>query len=461
MGWYFEGSNFVVKDMRSVFNKIVSSGFPYNWKGKKGGWVRYRMGPRTITHVVKHQTAGSAVTRGSKGAENTARFLTRNPIFQCPDGHRFEGSPAWPRTTCPKCGKPGRNLLYGRGYPKMSYHIYVPYAPLSSEKGKAIIYLCVDPMETSIHAGRGNSGGIGIAYQGHFAGRHHKLYRVPAGQEGYHPSDAQKIVCEPIWREWLKPAYQLKDENLNGHFDWGKAACPGDWIENRIRLIRGEEPLPGFEDDKVPEYVFMSSELFDTHEERQAALVLLGYDLGPYGPHKNGVDGDWGGSSRSALHGFEEDAGITTNGYWDEDTEKAMIRVFKENSLTAQHIAAVIRGEKPLAERPLVAPAGATPVVSDPALESPPEDEDTSSGSSEDKTEPEIPEPSDTEEETSDSGEDTSVEQIDDPEDPPDHPPSGAGVTNGPGGSSKSRRRGRDRRSRSRKDITATPKKKS
>lgn len=38
--------------------------------------------------------------------------------------------------------------------------------------------------------------------------------------------------------------------------------------------------------------------------EAQEALVILGFDLGTYGPAGNGVDGDWGNASRQGLRDF-------------------------------------------------------------------------------------------------------------------------------------------------------------
>ncbi len=48
-------------------------------------------------------------------------------------------------------------------------------------------------------------------------------------------------------------------------------------------------------------------------ETLQAMLVERGYDLGTFGPNKDGVDGSAGDTSRKALHKWKIDSGITTS----------------------------------------------------------------------------------------------------------------------------------------------------
>ena len=60
--------------------------------------------------------------------------------------------------------------------------------------------------------------------------------------------------------------------------------------------------------------------------EIQRMLVALGYDLGKFGPNRDGVDGSWGGASRSALIEFEERAGLLANGS-PEKTDYDALRI--------------------------------------------------------------------------------------------------------------------------------------
>jgi hypothetical protein len=413
MSWLFEGSCFVIKDLRKVFDKIVSSGFPYNWRGKGGGVSPHHFGPKVIEYVVYHQTYGS-ISPGEEGPKRTATFLTADPKFQCKEcGHKWTGSPKYPSTKCPKCVGQGKNLGYGRGFPKMSYHVFAPFRPQLNENNKPILYYCVDFNERTWHSGKANKHGIAVGFQGRFDHPTLKYFRPTKGTDGQ-PSEVQKSIALPLWHEWIYPLLQKTQPKLMGHWEWGKAACPGGWLQSSILLTRGEKPLKGYEDLSAtpPEPVWTSSELFDTHEERQAALVLLGYDLGPYGPHKNGVDGDWGEASRTALHAFEEELGLPPgdgdDGNWDEATEIAMTRVFKDNDLGADHLKAIMKGEWPLPERPALVLAGAPEIVDTPAA--PPSEipavlevEAVDAATVEVKTAP--------------------VEQVVDPEDPPPDPP--------------------------------------
>jgi len=445
--WFFEGSCFVVKDLRREFKKYKSSGYPYNWQGKGHGYSPHSEGPKDVKLVIYHQTYGS-ISDGEKGPNSTASFLVRNPWFQCNEcSTKFEGKPSWPREQCPKCGsKSVKNMAYGRGFPRPSYHVFVPFRPKFNEKGKCIIYYMVDFNEKTWHSGasRANRTGVAVCWQGRF--RHPSMGRfIPTKGTDGEPSQWQKMIAEPLWVEWLNPAFQINDtKKLMGHWEWGKAACPGGWLQSKILRMRGEKPLPGYETDDAPapQVQWVPSELFNTLEEQQAALVLLGYDLGPYGPYKNGVDGDWGDLTYAALKGFEQDAKITQNGYWDEETETAMIAIFKANGLGADEIKAVINGEKPMEGKPPIVVSGV------PEPPKPPEQEPVTveyEGASDPQTvATETAEAVATATVTLASA---PVEQVVDPEDPPDDPPSGAGVTDGPS----PRRRRRPAKNRSSK----------
>jgi len=331
--WYRECSNFVVYDLREEILQLKGPGYPNNWPGKGSGTNGPRSKPPTFG--VEHQTAGGT-TRGKKGPLATAGFLTRPPVFKCPTcGHQWKGTPAYPHSTCPKDGAKGKNLVHGRGWPLMSYHGFVPFEPMVNENRKWVIYYCVDFNTLTWHTGGGNSG-IGIAYQGRFAYRSNPYFRATPGTDGQ-PSAAQKAICLTIWREWITPELGIGPEQRKGHFDYGKKGCPGDYIENRIRHARGDDLLFPLED--VPSQPYQASEMFDTWVERQAALVVLGYDLGKSGPLKNGVDNDPGGKTRGAIEALELAAGIDpANGYWDADTEEAAIAAMKAGNFVREDV---------------------------------------------------------------------------------------------------------------------------
>lgn len=56
----------------------------------------------------------------------------------------------------------------------------------------------------------------------------------------------------------------------------------------------------------------------------QASLVVIGYDLGTYGPEKNGVDGHIGPVTEKAIKEFQKATGLALTGKMDEQTMTAL-----------------------------------------------------------------------------------------------------------------------------------------
>jgi len=56
----------------------------------------------------------------------------------------------------------------------------------------------------------------------------------------------------------------------------------------------------------------------------QKNLLALGYDLGTFGTQKNGVDGDFGSKTETALKKFQSDYGLTATGTYNADTRAMM-----------------------------------------------------------------------------------------------------------------------------------------
>jgi len=56
----------------------------------------------------------------------------------------------------------------------------------------------------------------------------------------------------------------------------------------------------------------------------QTDLVFLGYNLGTYGAKKNGIDGDFGSKTETALKTFQKDYGLTVTGTYNADTRAMM-----------------------------------------------------------------------------------------------------------------------------------------
>ncbi len=58
--------------------------------------------------------------------------------------------------------------------------------------------------------------------------------------------------------------------------------------------------------------------------EAQAELLSLGYDMGKTGPKKDGVDGDWGKTSKTACAIFQRGRGLAATGELTPETIKAL-----------------------------------------------------------------------------------------------------------------------------------------
>jgi len=336
--WAFEGSNFVVQDIRNEIRKYRNPNYPYGWRGK--GTIQDTRKLEDIDHINNHQTAGS-IPKGIKGPLNTARFVNANPWFKCVNedcinyGNTWEGNKNYPSTRCPKCAEKGRDLCVGRGFPDMCYSVFNPFNPEIADNGKFIIYWCVDFVECTWQGGEGsNPTGVGVGWQGLFSSRHQKKFKPKPVTDG-NPSLAQQQLILPIWREWLMPTLNLTQlSQIRGHFQYGKPTCPGDYIENKIREFWNTSKVQIYE---IPEDILGKYDL-DSWEQRQAALVVLGYDLGKYGSKKNGVDGDPGDATRSAIESFQGEYGLIVDGVWDTQTEGAVIYVLDKKNISQEDI---------------------------------------------------------------------------------------------------------------------------
>lgn len=105
-----------------------------------------------------------------------------------------------------------------------------------------------------------------------------------------------------------------------GHKDSGKVACPGDTgyaFAEALRdgTISDEEALERWIDHfGIPDAGYPEVSGKPSTRQYQWLLVKLGYDLGKYGPHRDGVDGQWGRATTNALLDFEEKHALLENG---------------------------------------------------------------------------------------------------------------------------------------------------
>ena len=274
-------------------------------------------GPRRgkVELVLVHQSAGN-FKPGIAAAEAIARFHSAPPIYKLnPDG-----------TTAYRLvrGKLRPWLIGGgRGWPACGYTFIVPGIPELVD-GKVEVYRVHDDDRHTYHTGSYfNRVGVGVCFAGTFRSRHTR----DAKRTREAPSSEAMAAGAELVLDYLIPRYGLeRQEALLGHFDAGKPACPGDFLEQWIRYHRGEDvedPSESFTPLDTPGVSEPAREL-DTVAARQQALVDLGYDLGPWGPRGDGVDGIWGEASKGALLAFQAMEALVVDGRWGPRTEAAV-----------------------------------------------------------------------------------------------------------------------------------------
>lgn len=139
----------------------------------------------------------------------------------------------------------------------------------------------------------------------------HLLALLVMGKFTHERAPIYSQLCR-LWQlvHQLQTALNLPPCALFGHFDFGKATCPGPQIERSIRYRRGRGATPGLV----------------TSTDWQRALVGLGCDLGDYGPGRDGVDGVWGAKSSAALKAYQRERGIRITGECDPITGAVLQR---------------------------------------------------------------------------------------------------------------------------------------
>ena len=126
--------------------------------------------------------------------------------------------------------------------------------------------------------------------------------------------------------------------NIKGHFEAPKTkvACPVDMLEKMIMADRDTTYDPSY----IAPADVEAFGYYDLHRwvYRQAALVLLGFDLGHFGPKSNGVDGDPGDHTRLAIEAAEQAAGLPPDGIWDPVVEAAVSNLLFLDGVTEEQI---------------------------------------------------------------------------------------------------------------------------
>lgn len=283
--------------------------------GLKTGPGHYQVIPGRKIHAVIIHHADSNPLLGQAAPRGIANFHASPPKYKTD----AQGNVMYRKVG----GKPRKWWIGGgRGWPGIGYQYVVPTIP-DIEEGKAVVYQAWDDDVWSWHTDKAiNRHGLGVCMAGCFRSEHYP--NNPLAQSAPDPSAWNAM--EQLVLGYLLPHHGLTAEDgLYGHFDYGKPACPGDWLEQWVRHQRGESvphPKDEYLDDPDPEDQGKTSKPtteFASVASRQQALIDLGYDLGKWG-----ADGKWGNASKGALLAFQDSSNLVVDGVWGPKTEQAI-----------------------------------------------------------------------------------------------------------------------------------------
>ncbi len=190
----------------------------------------------------------------------------------------------------------GPNHVSPRGCPHFCYHFGI-------EKDGSIVQ-ANELSSITWHTKGYNTESVGIMLVGNFNGTGYAL-----GKEG--PSQQQMDALQWLV-DWLQKALNLSNQEVYGHYHFGKPACPGyvvsRWIENYRNDIvnRGEGILKPITDET----------------DLQTRLKKLGYYIG-------NIDGIVGMQTKQAIFQFQKNNGLTVDGIVGPQTSKKIMELTK------------------------------------------------------------------------------------------------------------------------------------
>lgn len=149
-----------------------------------------------------------------------------------------------------------------------------------------------------------NTEGVGIMLVGNFKGTGYAL-----GKDG--PAKEQMDALQ--WLViWLQQSLSLTNQDVYGHYHFGKPACPGyaisEWIENcRNNIVESDKQV----------IVSLTDE-----KDLQTRLKKLGYYVGA-------IDGIIGVQTNQAIVQFQKNNGLMVDGIVGPQTTKKLIELTK------------------------------------------------------------------------------------------------------------------------------------
>ena len=107
--------------------------------------------------------------------------------------------------------------------------------------------------------------------------------------------------------------------------------------EDVVKILNASAPA---QPEPIVTYVTLSrGSKGDAVIRLQKALVARGYNLGTFGPNKDGVDGDFGAATQQAVTKFQQANGLTATGIADNQTLTLLYKVEdKKYSVTIKHL---------------------------------------------------------------------------------------------------------------------------
>ncbi len=121
--------------------------------------------------------------------------------------------------------------------------------------------------------------------------------------------------------EWL-----LKDENLDRLAKAEAEVLAAYYAEQDVNA------------DNANERMIRKGDEGDDVAALQEMLIDLGYDLGTYGPGKNGVDGDFGAKTDAAVRDFQKKNGLSADGIVGPKTYAALRAAEAETVVPVYHL---------------------------------------------------------------------------------------------------------------------------
>lgn len=183
------------------------------------------------------------------------------------------------------------NHISSRGCPHFCYHYGI------SKEGEII--QANELSSVTWHTKGENAVGVGIMFVGNFAGLGHE-----SASDGPTPEQFASI-------EYLVPylltTLNLSKQDVFGHYEFGKPACPGYKAQEWIEKFRNDL-------SDVPKATTVKM----TIKEIQERLNLLGYASGP-------VDGIMGIKTRGAIRRFQFNNQLVVDGIVGPQTWKKLL----------------------------------------------------------------------------------------------------------------------------------------